>query len=226
MGLKGMRMNKINQMIGVGALVSLLFFLWFPDCDLMIADLFFSGHFVSGNSFFEWVYRLVRPVTILVFTVLLLDIGFYFFTKKHLWMPVNSTIFFLLCWLLGPGLFVNLVAKDKIGRPRPSQVVPFHGEFDYVPPFSYSSACSRNCSFVSGHASVGFVFAGLAFVFRTYRKTILLSAIASGSVIGYVRMAQGGHFFSDVVFSFFATYLGILCALGLMRMTNREVVWV
>ena len=57
------------------------------------------------------------------------------------------------------------------------------------------------------------------------KKTILLSAIASGSMIGYVRMAQGGHFFSDVVFSFFATYLGILCALGLMRMSNREVVW-
>ena len=152
-------------------------------------------------------------------------VSFYFFTKKHLWLPVNSATFFLRCWVLGPGLFVNLMAKDGIGRPRPSQVVPFKGEFNYVPPFSYSSACSRNCSFVSGHASVGFVFAGLAFVFRSYRKTILLSAIAMGSMIGYVRMAQGGHFFSDVVFSFFLTYLGILCALGLMRIFKREVVW-
>lgn len=216
-------MNKINQVIGMSAVMSLLFFLWFPDVDLLIADLFFSGHFVSGNAFFDWVYRLVRPVTILVFTVLLFDIGFYFFTKKHLWLPVNSATFFLLCWLLGPGLFVNLVAKDKIGRPRPSQIVRFQGEFDYVPPFSYSSACSRNCSFVSGHASVGFVFAGLAFVFSRHRKTILLSAIVVGSIIGYVRMAQGGHFLSDVVFSFFATYLGIFCAFKLMRMANREV---
>ena len=41
----------------------------------------------------------------------------------------------MLCWLVGPGLLVNTVLKDHVGRPRPVQLEQFRGHERYVPPF-------------------------------------------------------------------------------------------
>ena len=49
----------------------------------------------------------------------------------------------MLCWLVGPGLLVNTVLKDHVGRPRPVQPEQFRGHERYVPPFQRSSACYK-----------------------------------------------------------------------------------
>jgi lipid A 4'-phosphatase len=108
-------------------------------------------------------------------------------------------VFLLSAVILGPGLLVNMGLKDNWGRPRPRQVMEFGGEKHYEPPLSPGLRCDDCHSFVSGHASIGFCFFGLALLSRS-RKWLWLPAIA-GTAIGVTRIAQGGHFLSDVLFS-------------------------
>jgi lipid A 4'-phosphatase len=62
---------------------------------------------------------------------------------------------------------------------------------------------------------MGFFFIALAWVFRDRRW--LWAGIALGAVVGLGRMAQGGHFLSDVVFAFWAVYLiASLCSRWLL----------
>lgn len=104
--------------------------------------------------------------------------------------------------LLGVCLVVNQGLKEHVGRPRPQQVKPFGGPSDYVPVGSLSRACERNCSFVSGHAATGFVIAGFGLwgVRRVRRRWWAAGALLC-LLLGAARVAQGGHFASDVVFS-------------------------
>ena len=54
----------------------------------------------------------------------------------------------------------------------PSQITEFNGKESFVLPFVISQACHKNCSFVSGHASFGFVLFALAYVFQRRRYLI------------------------------------------------------
>ena len=103
---------------------------------------------------------------------------------------------------LGPGLVINTLLKDNWGRPRPSTIVEFFGTNHYVPPLLPSDQCPENCSFPSGHAALGFWLVAFAFVAPPrWRRPAVLAALAFGGFVGAVRIAQGGHFLSDVVFS-------------------------
>lgn len=200
------------------ALFAYVVFALFPQLDLWVASFFYSGHFVS-NVFCDAVFNVVQPVVFLTLLVLLSEIILFITRGRTFCIPIRQTVFFLLCWVVGPGLVVNVALKNYMGRPRPSQIVQFGGAHEFVPAFQYSNACQKNCSFVSGHASVGFVFLGSAFGCR--RRFIL--SVFSGAVIGLVRMAQGGHFLSDIVFSFFFVYASVyLIHLVLLALNRRS----
>lgn len=113
----------------------------------------------------------------------------------------NRNITFLLLTLgLGPGLLVNTVIKNHSGRARPVHVQEFGGDKKFTPAFVISDQCKRNCSFVSGDAALGYF--GLAFVFVVRRRKIIACAgVLAGTLLGLVRMAQGAHFLSDVIFA-------------------------
>jgi lipid A 4'-phosphatase len=50
-------------------------------------------------------------------------------------------------------------------------------------------------------------YALLAFAFYCRRPRLWLGiGIGAGSALGLMRMGQGGHFLSDVIFSFYAVY--------------------
>lgn len=146
------------------------------------------------------------------YNLLLLEMAAYRIVRQTVYLSYNSALFYLLAWMIGPGLIVNFILKDHIGRPRPKHIVNFKGEHRYVPAFKVSNACRRNCAFVSGHAAFGFMIISVAFVFPAYRRRLFFTGLITGSAIGLVRMLQGGHFLSDVIFSFYATYLGIYFA--------------
>ncbi|MEC8882627.1 MAG: phosphatase PAP2 family protein [Pseudomonadota bacterium] len=225
MNLAGIDMlNVINRFVLCVAISAVLFFVLMPYVDLSVSSVFYSDQFKADFFLYDWVYDAVRPITFMMTLFLLGEIIFFFVSGKNLLLPVQCAVFFLLCWLIGPGLIVNVVFKDHYGRPRPHQIVNFGGEHAYVKPFEFSRACHKNCSFVSGHASVGFVFIGLAFVYRRQRYWIALGSIFAGSVIGFVRVAQGGHFLSDIVFSFLFTYLGVYLSYALMRYLGHQMV--
>ena len=97
---------------------------------------------------------------------------------------------------------VNTLLKDNWGRPRPSTIVEFSGPNHYVPPLLPSDQCPENCSFPSGHAALGFWLVAFAFLAPPRRRRpAMVAALVFGGLVGLVRIAQGGHFLSDVIFS-------------------------
>jgi len=107
---------------------------------------------------------------------------------------------------LGPGLTVNVILKDNWGRARPSTIAEFAAGHQpsrhYTPPLVLSDQCPDNCSFPSGHAALGFWTVSLALIApRRHRRAALAAALGFGLAMGIVRIAQGGHFLSDVAFS-------------------------
>ena len=103
----------------------------------------------------------------------------------------------LLSLLLGPGLLVNYVFKNHWGRPRPYQVIRDGKEFS--PVWKHNFSQPKDNSFPSGHASIGF-FLGVPFLAFGYRKRGILISFIGGSLVGLVRILQGGHYLSDIVF--------------------------
>ena len=178
-----------------------------PQLDLSITGLFYDTA-LGGFPVAQWdivkeIYHLFGKLHIIT-ALLLLVLTIYFSLNKHLLNRKRSA--YLLCvLLLGPGLIVNLWLKDNsIGRARPREVVEFGGQSAFTPAFYNAHACDKNCSFPSGHAACGFYFIALAWAF--HRRDLLLLGIALGSLLGLMRIAQGGHFASDVLVSWWICY--------------------
>lgn len=132
----------------------------------------------------------------------------------------------LLVFLLGPGLLVNALFKDHWGRARPVQVAQLGGTQVYTPPLYYVAGGDGR-SFPSGHSAVGFAFIAFWFLLRRHRsgwaKLALAVALVFGCAIGLTRMAAGGHFLSDVMWSgWLALFAGWVLYYPLMRIPERE----
>lgn len=193
------------------------FFLVFPSFDLMVTSLFYEGEFfLKNNPFVYFIYR-VAPLFGIAFGVIAFVLWLFLLIKKQHTLTFswkNSTwqrkelAFVALALALGPGLFVNGVFKEGFGRARPAQIVEFGGEKSFTPPFVIAKECKSNCSFVCGHASAGFFFVCVALVTRKeWQKRVFWGGVGLGSLLGVVRIVQGGHFLSDVIFSFVTVYV-------------------
>jgi lipid A 4'-phosphatase len=117
-------------------------------------------------------------------------------------------IFLLLCVIVGPGLIINGILKDHWGRPRPRQIIEFGGRLEYVPPLLPSRTHGK--SFPCGHCSVGYLYAAGWWTWRRrhpMRAAVSLAAGTTlGTLLGFGRMAAGGHFLSDVIWSGLIAY--------------------
>ncbi|HMF10340.1 MAG TPA: phosphatase PAP2 family protein, partial [Thermoanaerobaculia bacterium] len=127
-------------------------------------------------------------------------------------------VFLLLSVVIGPGLVVNFLFKDHWGRPRPRDIVEFSGTSRYVPPLVPSSeGCT---SFPCGHCSVGFLYGTGWWIWRRRHRGWAWASLMVGVIAGFAqglgRMAAGGHFLSDVVWS------GLL-ALGIAHLLYDDV---
>ena len=131
----------------------------------------------------------------------------------------------VLVVVLGVGLFVHEALKNRMGHPRPEQVVQMGGAAPYVPVYTVSHWCQSNCSFVSGHAAIGFSVLGLGmWAPLRQRRRWWLAGMALGGGIGWVRIAQGGHFLSDIVFAGLAIWgSAILIRQGWLRWRVRQL---
>lgn len=137
--------------------------------------------------------------------------------------PDPRALYLGLCLVVGPGLVVNTLFKDNFGRPRPRDTVLFGGEHGFHPVGVPGHDQSRK-SFPSGHASMGFLLGVPALLVaprRRLRFALWIGlGIAAGAFIGWVRIAQGGHWFSDVLWSglfVYFTALGLGLATGVLR---------
>jgi len=185
----------------------------FPQIDLAIAGLFYDpldGFYLHENPFVRLVYNGVPWITrtVVVGLVLLLLAAWSIWRRHEKFVRQRrAALYLLLVMIIGPGLLVNTVLKDHWGRARPSQVEAFGGSQQFTRAAIPADQCEKNCSFVSGHASVGFFFLAFAFIWPRRRVLWLAAGTTLGLGIGLVRIMQGGHFFSDVIFCGIVVYL-------------------
>ena len=179
-------------------------------------DLFFSSLFYRGNN--QFLLQSFYPVTIFFRNILLPITLFYILIVPLIskLIPINKIYFdysfsikeILFVWValcINLILVINLFFKIFWGRARPGDVLEFGGEDNFSPWYQISDACSSNCSFVSGDAAVGFSLIVLYFV--TKNKKYAYLSILFGLALGAIRIAEGGHFLSDVVFSAIIVFL-------------------
>jgi lipid A 4'-phosphatase len=179
----------------------------FPQIDIAVSGLFFDPvhqtFWLRSHPLGEFV-RKQLPWLLFALALAVAVLGLVSWWRKHPvlgvgWSGATAAIAALA---LGPGLLVNLVLKDHWGRPRPSTITQFGGPNTYVPPLVPSDQCLDNCSFSSGHAALGFWMVSLALLAPApLRPRLVAMALIFGAFVGFVRIAQGGHFLSDVAFS-------------------------
>lgn len=180
-------------------------FLGFPGIDPFVSSLFYrdGGFTLQGPGPAEGVRQLfVWALRILAVAALA---GLWIGAAKRrplFGLGFREWAFLILLLVVGPGLVANTMLKNEWGRPRPRQTIEFGGDKPFTPPLLRTDLCDRNCSFIGGEASsvfaVGF---GFALVVPAWRRMFAAAGILGGLLVGLIRIGQGGHFTSDIVFA-------------------------
>jgi lipid A 4'-phosphatase len=215
-------MARAVAAFGAALVAAAALFLFFPGIDLWAAGLFYrpgDGFFLSSWGPVRAVYAAVPYLTdaVVIGVVALYLLGLR--RGRPVWrFDGRGAAFLLLALALGPGLLVNTVLKDHWGRARPTQVTEFGGTQIFSPAPLPADQCARNCSFPAGHPAMGFYLVSFALLLQDRRRSAAAgAAVAVGALVGVARMAQGGHFLSDVVFS------GLLVC-GVSLLLHRAIV--
>lgn len=196
--------HETRLWLALFAALLLFYFLW-PEFDLQVSAPFYradTGFWIDDlpwvrmvHETVPWVGRLLLVGSILVW---LLARRSRQASVRRLARPAATLLIGLV---LGLGLLVHGALKENWGRARPVQVTQFGGQAAYTPPWQPASECRRNCSFVSGHAGTGFALIALgALAAPRRRRYWLVIGWSAGLLLGALRIAQGGHFLSDVLF--------------------------
>lgn len=127
----------------------------------------------------------------------------------------RSCLFLLLLLAIGPGLLVNSIFKEHWGRTRPVHVIELGGTEPFLTVWERGSGGGK--SFPSGHASIGFYVMAPYFILRRRRRRMAQAFLIGGGLygvlMGFGRIAQGGHFLSDVLWAWGMVYFSglLLC---------------
>lgn len=216
-----MNRNGALIVLSIGTAVGLLFGLY-PQLDLKISALFFDParyKLWMGVSYPFWLARtgaswLTALVAAPAFVSLALKL---LFPQRPALLPGRAGLVMIVTLALGPGLVVNDIFKDHWGRPRPIDVTVFTGPDPFLPWWDPRGPCPKNCSFVAGEPSGAFwTVAPAVLVPAPWRILATSAAVVFGMAVGLLRVAAGGHFFSDVAFSGVFTFVIIWLVHGLI----------
>jgi len=191
-------------------LLACVFTIW-PQLDLWASGLFYSkdGGFVGDQfAFVRFLYHGI-PWSGKFYALVGLVIIVVSAWRPHPLGARWSRRLVALAWvsILGSGLVVNAGLKEYWGRARPVQVAEFGGKQHFTPALTPTSECQHNCSFVSGHATSGYILmaVGLMGSVATRRRWLWIG-LAWGAVVSLARIAEGGHFLSDTLFAGLAVW--------------------
>lgn len=183
-----------------------------PRIDLASSALFYTpgvGFTMDGQ---HWERVLYHSVEWLMVGVNLALVALWLvnrYTRRSMLAFTGRKLALLLCLLaMLPGLLVNQVLKENWGRARPVQVTEFGGERRFTPAFVYSD--QEGGSFSSGHAAAAFYLVAVAAVLRGPRSGWVVATALYAALVGFARIAAGGHFLSDVLTSAFLVLFGYL----------------
>jgi len=213
--------SKIYIRIGVATVPLLLlsFIIWISDGDLRLARFVFDDQIGwPGINRFPWdfIYNYAAIPAFILFglSLIVLLVGI---AVRPLKLYRKQAIFLVLLMIIGPGLLVNVLLKDNLGRARPRELIEFGGKYEFSQIWEMGKT-GKNSSFPSGHSSVGFYMIAPWFLLRRQKQSQGLAWLAGGMglglLIGSARILQGGHFLSDVLWSG-----------GLVYITGELLVW-
>lgn len=150
--------------------------------------------------------------------------------RRRMLMTGRGAWFLLVSLAVGPGILANEILKDHWGRARPIDVVEFGGTVRFTPWWDPRGPCPNNCSFIAGEPSGAFwTLAPAALAPPQWRPVAYGAALVFGAGIGALRIAGGGHFFTDVVFAGVLMFLTAWTVHGLIyrwrptRISDKEV---
>ena len=175
-----------------------------PEIDVYISSLFYYNKDFLVQKYYPisiFLRQILLPF--LLIYVFVLPIVLRFLPSQKIYFGyrflISEIIFIWISGAITMLLIVNVILKNMWGRVRPNDISYFGGISDFTPWYKISSACASNCSFVSGDSSVGFLL--IIFYFVTKKSVYLYLGLVLGSLLGFIRIIAGGHFFSDIVFS-------------------------
>jgi membrane-associated PAP2 superfamily phosphatase len=214
-------MNRTGLLIALAlALIVGLLFGIYPELDLKLAALFYDAPTRSfplklntlaaiardGAMWIAW--GLAAPAMVALLAKLVRP-------DRPLLVSGRAVIFLLVTLILSAGVLTNLTFKSYWGRPRPVVVTQFNGPEQFVPWWDPRGSCDHNCSFFSGEGATAFwTFAPAALAPPAWRPLAYAAATLFGVVTSVLRMAFGGHFFTDVAAAGLVTFLVIWLAYG------------
>lgn len=174
-----------------------------PGIDIAVSRIFFDPAMQfrwARTGMLELIRTAGPDIIIGTLIVCILLYAASLISQSWMWRVAPMQVFYLgLTLLLGPGLIVETVLKPHWGRARPREISEFGGSATYSPAWQMSDQCDSNCSFVSGHAAVAFWLTAYAFILPSkWRMPVLAVSVVLGFAMGFVRIAQGAHFLSDV----------------------------
>ncbi len=209
--LSEVKIKKSPSLLRAGLIFPLLFLAlyapWSGSIDLWISHQFYHGDQFESSPFLEIIYHYaIIPGWILagMASIGLIFSSFFSKLRKHL----RLLIFLILTLGIGSGIVVHAVLKENWGRPRPRQTTEFGGTQAFLPFYApnLKEKPEPSKSFSCGHCTMGFYFFTLMLLGIYFRNqmvfwTGIILSLGLGGVLGYARIAQGGHFFSDVIVS-------------------------
>jgi lipid A 4'-phosphatase len=227
-------MNRTGLLIAlvIAAAVGLPFGI-FPQLDVDLSRTFYTGgaNWITRGTWVPsvreaaaWIVAAIAaPAFIAVAIKLVLP-------RRPFLMRGRGVVLMIATLALAPGLLANVILKDEWGRPRPMEILTFGGPEHFVAWWDPRGDCPKNCSFVAGEPSGAFwTFAPATLLPPHWRALAYCAVVAFGSAVGLLRMAAGGHFFTDVVFSGVFTFLIVWLVHGLLyrwsatRITDEAV---
>ena len=216
-------MNRTGLFIALAlALVVGLLFGIYPELDLKLAALFYDATTKSfplklntlasiardAAMWIAWAFAMPAIVALLWKLVR---------PERPLLISGRSVVFLLVTLTLSAGVLTNLTFKSYWGRPRPVVVTQFHGPDQFVAWWDPRGSCGRNCSFFSGEGATAFwTYAPAALAPPAWRPLAYAAATVFGAMTSVLRMAFGGHFFTDVAAAGLVTFLVVWLAYALI----------
>jgi len=214
-------MNRTGLFIALAlALAVGLLFGIYPELDLKLASLFYDTTTKSFPLKFNTLAEIARDGAMWIAWAIALPAIVALVVKlvrpdRPLLISGRAIIFLLLTLTLSAGVLTNLTFKSYWGRPRPVVVTQFNGPDQFVPWWDPRGACGRNCSFFSGEGATAFwTYAPAALTPPAWRPLAYVAATLFGVITSVLRMAFGGHFFTDVAAAGLVTFLVIWLAHG------------
>jgi membrane-associated PAP2 superfamily phosphatase len=189
---------------------------WSTRLDLRASDLFRTpccSWPLADQPFwhFIYLYGVLGGVLLAAAALILYTLSHWFPARLLAWR--RPALFLVLVAALGPGLLVNVIFKDHYGRPRPREVVELGGTERFLPVWVKGSDPQAK-SFPCGHCSMGFYLGVPWLVLKRRRPRLALAFLVTGLgwglALGAARMMAGGHFLSDVLWSWGMVWLTAL----------------